>query len=166
VQVRSFVLLVDCQSDLAETARRAFAPDFRIVCAVGEEEALKRAKKETPDIVVLGYLEPRGASRRFARRLAASSDTAGIPVLVVDVRPDEYPSKGWRWSDGFSQNVKGYAWRPIAAAELRKTAEGVLQRAKAGAMNLTDVAEQTEEMVKRIEQLKKLLGSDSQSGLR
>jgi hypothetical protein len=84
-------------------------------------------------------------------------------VLVVDVKPDEYAHKGWRWSDGFSDNVKGYVWRPIDAIELKKTAEGVLQRTRAGTMNLTDVAEQTEEMVKRIEQLKRLLGSETQS---
>lgn len=163
MQAQPLILLVDCENSLAEIARLAFEHDFRLVCVMNEEEALKKTRKEAPDIIVLGYLEPRGASRQFASRLATGTATAHIPVLVVDVRPDEYPHKGWRWSDGFSQNVKGYAWRPIDGAVLRKTVEGVMQRAKVGAMNLADVAEQTEEMVKRIEQLKKLLGSSDET---
>ena len=162
MQRPSRILLVDCENSLAETARIAFAADFRLAYVMNEEEALKKARKEAPDIIILGYLEPRGASRQLASHLAVGA-TAHVPVLVVDVRPDEYPHKGWRWSDGFSQNVKGYAWQPIRGEELRKMVEGVLQRAKAGTMNLENVAEQTEEMVKRIEQLKKLLGSGSQS---
>jgi DNA-binding response OmpR family regulator len=163
VQRRPQILLVDCEHSFTDTARLAFETGFRLVCVTTEEEALRKVKKEAPDIIILGYLEPRGASRQLASRLAADGTTARIPVLVVDVKPDEYAHKGWRWSDGFSDNVKGYVWRPIDAIELKKTAEGVLQRTRAGTMNLTDVAEQTEEMVKRIEQLKRLLGSETQS---
>jgi DNA-binding response OmpR family regulator len=163
VPLQPLSLLVDCEATLAETARVACGSVLRLACAVNEEDALRKIRRETPDIIVLGYLEPRGASSQFAALLADGSTTNHIPVLVVDVRPDEYTHKGWRWTDGFSQNVRGYAWRPITGAELRKMVEGRLQRAKAGMINLADVAEQTEEMVKRIEQVKKLLGSESQS---
>jgi response regulator RpfG family c-di-GMP phosphodiesterase len=151
------ILIIDCEANFIETSKKAFRSSFNITCASTAEEGLKKAKTEIPDVIVLGYLEPRGVSGQIANRLSEDKATALIPVLVVDVRPEEYLRKGWRWSDGFSHNVKGYVWRPIDAAELKKTVEGVLQRAKAGTMNLTEVAEQTEEMLKRIDQLKKLL---------
>jgi DNA-binding response OmpR family regulator len=88
---------------------------------------------------------------------------SGIPILVVDVRPEEFPRKGWRRGDGFSHNIKGYVWRPITMEELQKTIEGVLQRSQAGSMNLTEVAQQTEEMLKRIDHLKKLLMSRTEN---
>ena len=118
--LQPLILLVDREANLAETARAAFGSDLRLVCAISEEDALRKIRKETPDIIVLGYLEPRGASRQLAARLAAGSATSHIPVLVVDVRPDEYTHKGWRWTDGFSQNVKGYAWRPISRRRTQK----------------------------------------------
>jgi response regulator RpfG family c-di-GMP phosphodiesterase len=157
------ILIIDCEANFIETSKKAFRSSFNITCASTAEEGLKKAKTEIPDVIVLGYLEPRGVSGQIANRLSEDKATALIPVLVVDVRPEEYLRKGWRWSDGFSHNVKGYVWRPIDAAELKKTVEGVLQRAKAGTMNLTEVAEQTEEMLKRIDQLKKLLMSQTES---
>ena len=157
------ILIIDCEANFIETAKKAFRSSFNVTCASTAEEGLKKAKTEIPDVIVLGYLEPRGVSGQVASRLAQDKATALIPVLVVDVRPEEYPRKGWRWSDGFSHNVKGYVWRPIDATELKKTIEGVLQRVKAGTMNLTEVAEQTEEMLKRIDQLKKLLMSGTES---
>jgi two-component system alkaline phosphatase synthesis response regulator PhoP len=157
------ILIIDCETDFMGMAKKAFESSFNITCASIAEEGLRKAKTEVPDLIVLGYLEPRGVSRQVASRLAEDKVTAKIPILVVDVRPEEYPRKGWRWSDGFSPNVKGYVWRPIDAVELKKTVEGVLQRAKASTMNLTEVAEQTEEMLKRIDQLKKLLMSRTEN---
>ncbi|MDP2919299.1 MAG: hypothetical protein Q8O43_03670 [Dehalococcoidia bacterium] len=160
VEKTTCILIIDCESGFAETARLALSGNFRIVCAATADDGFKKVLGETPDIVVLGYLEPRGASRQFAVKLAEEKKTAHIPLLVVDVRPEDYPRKGWRWGDGFSHNIKGYVWRPLDAPDLKKTVEGVLQRARSGSMNLTEVAQQTEEMLKRIDQLKKLLMSE------
>jgi two-component system alkaline phosphatase synthesis response regulator PhoP len=157
------ILIIDCEASFIETSKKAFKSSFDVTCASSAEEGLKKAKKEVPDVIVLGYLEPRGVSGQVASRLAEDKTTTSIPILVVDVRPEEYTRKGWRWGDGFSHNVKGYVWRPLDASELKRTVEGVLQRVKAGTMNLTEVAEQTEEMLKRIDQLKKLLMSETQS---
>jgi len=157
------ILIIDCEASFVETSKKAFKSSFDVTCASSAEEGLKKAKIEVPDAIVLGYLEPRGVSGQVANKLAEDKATARVPILVVDVRPEEYPRKGWRWSDGFSHNVKGYIWRPIDAADLKKTVEGVLQRVKASTMNLTEVAEQTEEMLKRIDQLKKLLMSETES---
>jgi response regulator RpfG family c-di-GMP phosphodiesterase len=163
VEKKLRILIIDCETNFIGIVKKAFESSFNIAFASIAEEGLKKAKTEVPDVIVLGYLEPRGISRQVASRLAEDKVTAQIPILVVDVRPEEYPRKGWRWSDGFSHNVKGYIWRPIDATELKKTVEGVLQRAKASTMNLTEVAEQTEEMLKRIDQLKKLLMSRTES---
>ena len=157
------MLVIDCENSLADAARRAFTGVSFVTCATQEDDGMRQAQADQPDIILLGYLEPRGTSHRLAARLATEPATAQIPLLVVDVRPEEFASKGWRWSDGFSHNIKGYLWRPVGAAELRRTAEGVLQRG--GAMNLAEVATQTEEMLKRIDSLKRLLmsGPDAQN---
>jgi response regulator RpfG family c-di-GMP phosphodiesterase len=157
------ILVIDCEASFLETSKQAFSGFSDIISASNSENGLIKAIQRVPDAIVLGYLEPRGVSRQIAIKLAENPSTASIPVLVVDVRPEEYSRKGWRWSDGFSHNIKGYVWRPIEALELKKTIEGMLQRAKASTMNLTEVAEQTEEMLKRIDQLKKLLMSESEN---
>jgi len=162
-KMKPCILIIDCEAGFFEISKQAFGGFFDVICASSPEEAISRAVKRVPDAIVLGYLEPRGASRQVGDALAENPATARIPVLVVDVRPEEYSRKGWRWSDGFSHNIKGYIWRPISAIELKKTVEGVIQRSKAGTMNLTEVAEQTEEMLKRIDQLKKLLMSETEN---
>ena len=163
MKMKPCILIIDCEAVFIEVSKKALSGFSDIVCASSPEEALTKALKRVPDAIVLGYLEPRGASRKVGDALAENPATARIPVLVVDVSPEEYSRKGWRWSDGFSHNIKGYVWRPIDAIELKKTVEGVIQRSKAGTMNLTEVAEQTEEMLKRIDQLKKLLMSESEN---
>lgn len=157
------ILIIDCEPQFVDLAEKTFADSYMVSCATNHDDGWHKASREPLDIIVLGYLEPRGTSHRFAMRLAEEKTTSQIPVLIVDVRPEEYARKGWRWSDGFSHNVKGYVWRPIDKVELKKTVEGVLQRAKAGTMSLTEVAQQTEEMLKRIDQLKKLLMSQPES---
>jgi DNA-binding response OmpR family regulator len=157
VEKTPHILIIDCEVSFTEMTTRIFEDSFLVTCALTAEDGLKKANTEIPDVIMLGYLKPRGTSRQIAKKLAENQATRNIPVLVVDVRPEEYSHKGWRWSDGFSHNIKGYLWRPIDAVELKNTITGVLQRAKAGAMNLSEVAEQTEEMLKRIDQLKKLL---------
>jgi len=151
------ILIVDSEADFIEMANRVFSSTFDVSCASTVEEGFKKANRDLPNVIVLGYLKPRGTSRYLANKLAEVDSTKNIPILLVDVRPEEYYRKGWRRGDGFSQNIKGYVWRPINAVELERTVAGILQRAKAGTMNLTEVAEQTEEMLKRIDQLKKLL---------
>lgn len=157
------ILVIDCEPGFLQTARNACDRTFNVICASDENDGFNKAKNDTPALILLGYIEPQGAAYQLATRLASEKSTAGIPVLIVDVRPDEFPRKGWRLSDGFSHNIKGYTWRPIATDELHKTVEGVLQRSKSSTMNLTEVAQQTEEVLKRIDQLKKLLMSQTQS---
>ncbi len=163
MNMKPCILIIDGEAGFIEISKQAFSGFSDVICASSPEEALAKAVKRVPDAIVLGYLEPRGVSRQVGSALAENPATARIPVLVVDVRPEEYSRKGWRWSDGFSHNIKGYVWRPINAVELKKTVEGVIQRSKAGTMNLTEVAEQTEEMLKRIDQLKKLLMSETEN---
>jgi len=163
VEKTPHILIIDCETSFIEMTKKVFEGSFLATCASTAEDGLKKANTEIPDVIILGYLKPRGASRQIANKLAENQTTRNIPVLIVDVRPEEYSRKGWRWSDGFSHNIKGYLWRPIDAVELKNTITGVLQRARAGAMNLTEVAEQTEEMLKRIDQLKKLLMLEPES---
>jgi response regulator RpfG family c-di-GMP phosphodiesterase len=151
------ILIIDSEAVFLEISKKAFNSSYEVICASDSEDALAKAAKRIPEVIVLGFLEPRGSSRKVACALDENPATSHIPVLVVDVSPEAYSRKGWRWSDGFSHNIKGYVWRPIDTVELSKTVEGVLQRVKASTMNLSEVAQQTEEMLKRIDQLKKLL---------
>ena len=64
------ILIVDSDVTLLQTAEVAFKSYCDVFCAFAKDEGLKKAKQDSPDIIVLGYLEPRGASRQLALLLA------------------------------------------------------------------------------------------------
>lgn len=84
------VLLVDDDDDIREVAAVALelVNGFRVVTASNGHDALRVAKQEQPDGIVLDVMMPGMDGLETAARLAAEPATAGIPVILLTARVD------------------------------------------------------------------------------
>jgi two-component system, OmpR family, phosphate regulon response regulator PhoB len=78
------VLLVEDDRFLRKAADATLRQaGFRVVLAVDGEEALRQARAEIPDIILLDVIMPKVQGFEVLRELKADPTTKGIPVIVL-----------------------------------------------------------------------------------
>ena len=103
---------------------------WEFVFASGQAEMTLRLQTERPEIIVLGYLEPRGESFRVHKQLKENPETADIPQIVIDVSPEEQLTRGWLKSEGLRMDAEEYLSQPVTPEELGEIIERILARVK------------------------------------
>lgn len=96
---------------------------FRIVCASGGEEALRRAERERPDIILLDLMLPEIDGLEVCRRLRQSPETSGIPVIMLTAKSRETDK-----IVGLELGADDYITKPFSVAELIARVKAVLRR--------------------------------------
>jgi len=134
---KSRILIATSDPDLLSMARRALesAPNvdsdghggFEVTTADCREKALARARTELPNLVIIGYLEPRGESFTLHEQLNGHFRTRDIPLLVIDVRPQEHRQKGWIRAEGLRMQAEGYMSRPVETTELLQEVRRIME---------------------------------------
>ena len=102
------ILVVGSESNFRDTVRESLGDSFEVIYASSEGEGLEKARREIPDAIILGYLEPRGSSFELHKRLREGWITRHIPLLVVDVDSNEHAIKGWRRDEGLQMDADDY----------------------------------------------------------
>ena len=155
---RHRILVVDSEPDFVKTVREALNSSHEISAASTRKEGLNKAKRETPHMVILGYLEPRGDAFKLHKELRETLVTKNIPLLVVDVSPEEHTRKGWRRKEGMQMDAEDYISCPVEPAELAELVGEILEkRAAPKPMELGDVVEQMERLLKRVDKIERAL---------
>ena len=151
------VLVVDSEPGFVRVVTQILQPSYQVIFASRREEGLKRARREAPDLVLLGFLEPRGDSFKLHKELRESPETNRIPLLVVDVRPEEHSRKGWRREEGMQMDAEDYVSRPIESTELMELVEDIFQRVALKSVSLADILDRMERALKRMEKIEEML---------
>jgi CheY-like chemotaxis protein len=121
------ILVVDKGPELIEVAREASGTyGWGVVIASEREDAMRKALVEEPDLIVLGYLEPQGEAFRLNRELKQNPDTRDIPIVIVDVNPEERAAKGWQKHAGMRMDAEDYLCQPVSPLELARSVEEIL----------------------------------------
>lgn len=149
------ILVVDNEPDFVKLARGALeASSFQAIVASDRKSGLEKARREAPDLVIVGALEPRGDAFELHKELREGLKTSAIPMLVVDVRREEHSRKGWRRDEGMQMDAEDYVSRPIEPAELVKLVERILERAaRRRPIDLSEALERIEEILKRVQKI-------------
>ena len=108
-------------------------------------------------MVILGYLEPRGDAFKLHKELRETLVTKNIPLLVVDVNPQEHARKGWSREQGMQMKAEDYISRPVEPAELAELVGGILEITAPKPMELRDALEQMEMVLKRVDKIEEML---------
>lgn len=83
------ILVVSNSPDLVHMVKEAVGGSLEVLHASNQQQGLDMARKEFPDMIALGYLEPRGTAFELHRRLREGWITRNIPLLIVDSNPQD-----------------------------------------------------------------------------
>ena len=125
------ILAVGEETSFIEVVQKAAEiSSWKLTLASDRVEGLEKAYNERPDLIVLGYIEPRGEAFQLHEELKGNPETSNIPLLVVDVPQEEHLSKGWRRDEGLRINAEGYLRQPTEPLELAQCVEKILSKEK------------------------------------
>ena len=131
MQSEGKVLVIDNGSGLTGTVQEAARFSTWEYFIISEQkEIMKLVLAERPEVIVLGYLEPRGTSFKIHEELKENSETSTIPQVVVDVAPEEQATRGWRKNEGILMDAEEYLCQPLTPKELGEVVERILARVK------------------------------------
>lgn len=154
---RQRILIGDCERNFVEEAREALKGSYEVTTASSRKESLEKAKNERPDIVIIGFLEPRGDSFRLYKELKENPETSNMTLLVVDVRPENYSRKGWKKHERAQMDSEGYLTRPVESGELREAIERILRSSDLKPVELDEALERMEKLIEQVEKIEKML---------
>lgn len=81
------VLIVDDEQDIVETIQFVLeAQGYECICAYDGEVGLKRAKDNTPDLIVLDVMMPNINGYKISRLLKFDAKYKNIPILMLTAR--------------------------------------------------------------------------------
>jgi phosphoribosyl 1,2-cyclic phosphodiesterase/ActR/RegA family two-component response regulator len=119
------VLLADDDDQLREVARTALARDGHIVIEARDGgEALRLARQESPDVIVLDVLMPEMDGLEVLGALRAEAATARTPVLLFTTLDNEGLIR-----EGFSLGATDYLTKPFTMPQLTARVRTCLARA-------------------------------------
>jgi len=123
VKNRSVVVIED-EADIREIIEYNLQREgFRVICAEDGESGLRRAREESPDLVLLDLMLPGLDGVEVCRLLKESPLTRAIPVIMVTAKGEE--------SDiivGLGLGADDYITKPFSPREVVARAKAVLRR--------------------------------------
>jgi two-component system, OmpR family, alkaline phosphatase synthesis response regulator PhoP len=84
------ILIVEDERDILELVKLYLEKEgFRTVTAVTGAEALKCAKQDKPDLILLDLMLPEIDGLEVCKRLRSSPDTAMLPIIMLTAKAEE-----------------------------------------------------------------------------
>ncbi|MFH1414377.1 MAG: response regulator [Candidatus Omnitrophota bacterium] len=84
------ILVVDDEVDLVDTLTiRLEASNYEVIKSYDGVDALERARKENPDLIILDIMLPKLDGFKVCRMLKFSEKYRGIPILMLTARSQE-----------------------------------------------------------------------------
>lgn len=116
------VLVVEDDQGIADTLRRGLIFEgYRVTLAFDGQEALRSAREQMPDLVVLDWMLPGLDGLEVCKRLRAASD---VPILMLTAK-DSIPER----VEGLDAGADDYLVKPFAFDELLARVRALLRRA-------------------------------------
>jgi two-component system phosphate regulon response regulator PhoB len=118
------VLICDDEVDLAALVEfNLKEAGFSVEVAHSGESALKLARANRPDLVLLDVMLPDVSGSEICRRLKTDPVTSGVPVMMLTARNEE-PDR----VKGFEAGADDYVTKPFSVRELVLRVKAVLRR--------------------------------------
>ncbi|MDE9367798.1 SpoIIE family protein phosphatase [Luteipulveratus sp. YIM 133132] len=108
------LLVVDDNPDMREYLVHLLSPDYEVDVAADGMEALERARRRRPDLVLSDVMMPHLDGVGLMRELHADPAMTGVPVVLVSARAGEDGA-----IEGLEAGADDYLMKPFTARELR-----------------------------------------------
>jgi CheY-like chemotaxis protein len=123
------ILLVDDEPEfIADMQAKLLAKGWQVFAVGNRLQAEDAARREKPDLIILGTIMPRGDAFQLHQWLKQSPNFREVPLIVVDAPPEKRLLKGWRMDEGLKLEAEQYLIRPIELASVVTWAEKFLDK--------------------------------------
>ena len=83
------ILLIDDEEELVSSLSEVLEENgYKVIIATNGMEAIKKAKEERPDLILLDIMMPKMDGYEVLRQLKTSAEAWAIPVIMVTARSD------------------------------------------------------------------------------
>ena len=131
------VLVVDDDEDILQLIQYNLNKEgYLISCAASGEEALRKAKKDKPELILLDLMLHGVDGLDVCRALKGESSTKGIPIIMISARGEETDIVA-----GLELGADDYIVKPFSPAVLRARVKSVLRRIGGDRQEENDVTE-------------------------
>ena len=119
------VLVVEDEEDVVEMLTRAFrrASGFNVIAATDGATGLRRAREESPALVVLDLMLPKMPGLEVCKILKSDSLTRHIPILMLTAKAEEIDR-----IVGLELGADDYVSKPFSPREIVLRAQAILRR--------------------------------------
>lgn len=100
----------------------------KVLIACDKYKAQEIVETRNPQLIVLGAITPRGDAFKLHQWIKKRPVPGSLPLIVVDVPPDEQPLSGWRRDEGLRLDAEDYFCRPLNLSVLVSVVEDLLDR--------------------------------------
>jgi phosphate regulon transcriptional regulator PhoB len=122
----SRVLIVEDEPDIRELVVHHLKRDgYQVSAAASGEEALRQARAEPPDLVLLDLMMPAMDGLEVCRRLRQDPATAALPIVMLTAKGDEIDRVL-----GLELGADDYVVKPFSPKELLARVRAVLRRSR------------------------------------
>ena len=119
MEKKAKVLLIDDDTDFIEATKTVLetAP-YEVIVAFEGDEGLKKAREETPDLILLDIIMPVKDGFTAAEQLKKDPQLSGIPVLMLTSFSTRGPGTSIPRGRGFGLETEDYIEKPVSPEDL------------------------------------------------
>ena len=118
------ILVVDDEEDLLELVRYTLTKQgYTVTCVGSGEEAVREARQQPPDAMVLDLMLPGIDGLEVCRRLRAEAKTRDIPIIMLTAKSEERDVIA-----GLEQGSDDYLTKPFSPRVLSARVKSLLRR--------------------------------------
>ena len=115
------VLLVEDHSDLRSYIHSHLSTRYNVVEAIHGKDALERAHKEKPDLIISDVMMPEMDGYALCKAVKDNPELADVPVILLTAKANEEDKV-----DGLRTGADDYMYKPFSANELMARAENLI----------------------------------------
>jgi len=121
------ILVVDDEEDLLELVRYNLSKEgYQVECVGSGEDALKAARRQPPDLIVLDLMLPAVDGLEVCRRLKADAKTRDVPIVMLTAKGEDSDMVA-----GLERGADDYIAKPFSPRVLAARVRALLRRHEA-----------------------------------
>ncbi|UCB42314.1 MAG: response regulator [Dehalococcoidales bacterium] len=119
MQKKAKILIVDDDVDFIESTKIILeSKPYEVIVAHEGDEGLRKAREESPDLILLDVIMPTKDGFTAAEQLKKEPELSKIPVLMLTAFSSKRSETSIPVSRGYTLDVEDYIEKPVSPEEL------------------------------------------------